>query len=105
MGDLIRHNSSGDRAVVRRSSRRVREIQERGELDLATMINNGRQAEARAMIRRRLVEDGMTDVADVGQLARDLSGGDQFIAALLLPIVQEFSRTTARDIRDFDRWF
>lgn len=83
----------------------MREIQQRGELDLAQLINTGRQAEARAMVRRRLAEDGMADVADVGNLARDLANGDQFLASLLIPIVQEFARTTARDIREFGRGF
>jgi hypothetical protein len=105
MSDLIRYEGSGGRAAARRSSRAMREIQQRGELDLAQLINSGRQAEARAMVRRRLAEDGMADVADVGNLARDLANGDQFLASLLIPIVQEFARTTARDIREFGRGF
>ncbi|WP_405954303.1 hypothetical protein [Streptomyces phaeochromogenes] len=105
MSDLIRYEGGGSRAAARRSSRAMREIQQRGELDLAQLINTGRQAEARAMVRRRLAEDGMADVADVGNLARDLANGDQFLASLLIPIVQEFARTTARDIREFGRGF
>lgn len=105
MSDLIRYEGGVSRAAARRSSRRMMAIQERGELDLAQLVNTGRQAEARAMIRRRLTEDGMQDVADVGGLARDLANGDQFIASLLIPIVQEFARTTARDIREFGRGF
>ncbi|WP_314410124.1 hypothetical protein [Streptomyces sp. DSM 40484] len=105
MSDLIRYEGGSSRAVARRSSRAMREVQQRGELDLAQLINTGRQAEARAMVRRRLAEDGMADVADVGNLARDLANGDPFLAGLLIPIVQEFARTTARDIREFGRGF
>ncbi|GAA3894426.1 hypothetical protein GCM10023084_54040 [Streptomyces lacrimifluminis] len=105
MSDLIRYEGGSSRAVARRSSRAMQEIQQRGELDLAQLINSGRQVEARAMVRRRLTEDGMTDVADVGQRARELARGDQFLASLLIPIVQEFAQTTARDIREFGRDF
>ncbi|MEU3251087.1 hypothetical protein [Streptomyces sp. NPDC006997] len=105
MSDLIRYEGGSSRAAARRSSRAMRELQQRGELDLAQLINSGRQAEARAMVRRRLAEDGLADVADVGNLARELANGDQFIASLLIPIVQEFARTTARDIREFGRGF
>ncbi|MGJ5826003.1 hypothetical protein [Streptomyces ossamyceticus] len=105
MSDLNRYEGGNSRAAARRSSRAIREIQQRGELDLAQLINSGRQTEARAMVRRRLTEDGMADVADVGNLARVLANGDQFLATLLIPIVQEFAQTTARDIREFGRGF
>lgn len=105
MSDLIRYNRGGGRAAARRQSRAMREVQERGELDLAQLVSSGRQYEARAMVRRRLAEDGMQDVADVGQLARELANGDQFLASLLIPIVQEFARTTTRDVHDFGRGF
>ncbi|WP_216587757.1 hypothetical protein [Streptomyces brasiliscabiei] len=105
MSDLSRYEGRGSRAAARRSNRRMMEVQQRGELDLAQLINSGRQAEARAMIRRRLTEDGMADVTDVGNLARDLANGDKFLATLLIPIVQEFAQTTARDIREFGQHF
>ena len=105
MSDLSRYEGGGSRAAARRSSRAMQGIQQRGELDLAQLIASGRQVEARAMIRRRLTEDGMADVADVGNLARVLANGDQFLATLLIPIVQEFAQTTARDIREFGRGF
>lgn len=105
MSDLTRYEGGSSRAAARRASRAVRRTQERGELDLMQLANTGRMAEARGMIRRRLAEEGMADVTDVGNLARELANGDQFIASLLVPIVQEFARTTARDIREFGRGF
>ncbi|MDN3263294.1 hypothetical protein QWJ26_26490 [Streptomyces sp. CSDS2] len=103
MSDLIRYEGNRRGGLTRRQERAARDVQHRGELDLAQLVQTGRQYEARAMIRRRITDDGMADVADVGNLARELANGDQFIASLLIPIVQEFARTTARDIREFGR--
>ncbi|NBM14977.1 hypothetical protein [Streptomyces sp. GC420] len=86
-----------------RQSRERRAIGERAELELASLLNSSRQEEVKAMLRKRLTEDGMQDIYDVGHLAQELAAGDQFIASLLIPIVQEFARTTARDVRDFGR--
>lgn len=86
-----------------RQSREQRALGERAELELSSLVNSGRQEEVKAMLRKRLTEDGMQDVTDVGRLAQELAAGDQFVASLLIPIVQEFARTTARDIRDFGR--
>lgn len=83
----------------------MRRTQERGELDLMQLANSGRMAEARGLVRRRLAEEGMVDVTEVGNLARELANGDAYIASLLIPIAQEFARTTARDIREFGRGF
>lgn len=103
MSDLIRYEGGGSRAAARRPSRAMRGVQQRGELDLAELFNTGRHQEVRAMMRKRFTEDGMQDITDVGQLARELVGDDQYLASLLIPIVQEFARATARDIRDFGR--
>ncbi|MFG2681773.1 hypothetical protein [Streptomyces sp. NPDC048392] len=88
----------------RREQRTVGDIiAERSEMNLRTLMAEGREEEVKAMIRRRLTDDAMHDVADVGRTAQELAGGDQFLASLLIPIVQEFTRQTARDIRDFGR--
>jgi hypothetical protein len=86
-----------------RQSRAMRTVQRRAELDLYQLVLSSRYEEIKAMLRKRLAEDGMQDVTDVGHLAQELANGDQFVASLLIPIAQEFARQTARDIRDFGR--
>lgn len=105
MSELDRYDGGGRGSVARRPSRAARRTQERGELDLMQLANSGRLAEARGMIRRHIAEEGMADAAYLGDRARELANGDAFIASLLLPIVQEFGRTTARDVREFGRGF
>lgn len=95
--------SDDRRAVARRPSRQVRAVQRRGEADMARLLNTGQQQEARAALRKRFTENGMQDIDDVQSFARELVGDDQFLASLLIPIVQEFQRATARDIRDYGR--
>jgi hypothetical protein len=86
-----------------RQSRAQRSAEQRAEVELFQLVASGRQEEVKAMLRKRLTEDAMQDVTDVGRLAQELAGTDQFLATLLIPIVQEYARTTARDIRDFGR--
>ncbi|MEU9276539.1 hypothetical protein [Streptomyces sp. NPDC048341] len=86
-----------------RGARGLRRVQEDGTLDLARLAGESDYNELRAMFRKRITEDGMRDVTDVVQLAQQLAGGDQFIASMLIPIVQDFARTTAQDIRSFGR--
>ncbi|MFG2377619.1 hypothetical protein ACGFY9_39940 [Streptomyces sp. NPDC048504] len=105
MSDLSRYEGGSSRAAARRSSRAMQQIQQRGELDLAQLISSGRQYEARAMIRRRLTEDGMVDIADVYAEARRLAGDDLGLASVLVPIVKEFARSTGQDIREFGQFF
>ena len=105
-GDLIYRGSYDHeerRPLLARQARGMRAVQQRAELELAELVSVGRREEVKAMLRKRLVEDGMQDVADVGRLAQELANGDQWVASLLVPIVQEYARTTARDIRDFGR--
>ncbi|MFE4370410.1 hypothetical protein ACFRMN_19625 [Streptomyces sp. NPDC056835] len=90
-------------ALIRRQSRAQRAAQGRAEVELFQLVASGRQEEVKAMLRKRLTEDGMQDISDVGKLAEELAGTDQFVASLLVPIAQEFARSTARDIRDFGR--
>lgn len=90
-------------ALVRRPSRAERGVVRRAEADMAALVTSGRHEEVKAMLRKRLTEDAMQDVTDVGRLAQELASNDQWLASLLIPIVQEFARTTARDIRDFGR--
>lgn len=98
--ELERFRGSGG---VARSTRAQRREVERADVALFRLVNAGRQEEVKAIIRRRLVESGMEDVTDVANFARELAGGDAYIASLLIPMVQEYARTTARDIRDFGR--
>lgn len=93
----------GRRREVARPTRRQRQAVERADIELFGLVSYGKQEEVKAMFRKRLTEDGLQDVTDVGNLARELAAGDQWLASLLIPIAQEFARTTARDIRDFGR--
>ena len=86
-----------------RPSLRERAVAEQADLELFRLVASGRHEEVKAIIRKRLTESGMEDIADVCRLAQDLAGGDPFVASQLIPIVQEYARTTARDIRDFGR--
>lgn len=100
---LFGGGSQGRRGEVARSTRRQRAAVERADIELFQLAAHVRHAEMTAMFRKKLTEDGMQDVTDVAGLARELSGGDQYVASLLIPIVQEYARTTTRDIRDFGR--
>ncbi|HEX5120057.1 MAG TPA: hypothetical protein VFW65_33125 [Pseudonocardiaceae bacterium] len=100
--DLMRWSGEGY-GLARRQPRAQRELAQRAELDLMRLIGDAKYNEVRAVLRKRMTEDGMQDVTDVGLLARELASGDAYIAGLLVPIVQEFARTTARDIQDFGR--
>lgn len=93
---------SGGGGIARPTRAQRREL-ERADTELFQLVTAGRQEEVKAIIRKRLTESGMEDVTDVASYARDLAGGDAYIASLLIPIVQEYARTTARDIRDFGR--
>ncbi|HEV3170383.1 MAG TPA: hypothetical protein VGZ32_08595 [Actinocrinis sp.] len=93
----------GRRGEVARPTRRQRAAVERADIELFGLVSAGKQEEVKAIFRKRLTEDAMQDVTDVAGLARELAGNDQYIASLLIPIVQEYARTTTRDIRDFGR--
>ena len=93
----------GGRGEVARPTRRQRAAMERADIDLFQLVSNGRAEEVKAMFRKRLTEDAMQDVTDVAGVARELAGQDQYLASLLIPIVQEYASATARDIRDFGR--
>lgn len=106
--DLMLYGNGGiDRArrrsEVARPTRQQRRAVERADIELFQLAASGRHEEVKAMFRKRLTEDAMQDVTDVAGLARELAGEDQYLASLLIPIVQEYARTTARDIRDFGR--
>ena len=98
--ELERFRGGGE---VARFSRAQRREVERLDMELFRLVNEGRQEEVKAIIRKRLIESGMEDVTDAADYARQLAGGDAYIASLLIPMVQEYARTTARDIRDFGR--
>lgn len=102
--DLMFYGNSGTgRGEVARPTRQQRQAVERADLELFQLGASGQYAQMAAMFRKKLVEDGMQDVTDVAHLARELAGEDQYVASLLIPIVQEYARTTAREIRDFGR--
>ncbi|MFJ2213481.1 hypothetical protein ACIQVO_13570 [Streptomyces sp. NPDC101062] len=104
-GELSLFGGSDERrsGLAPRQSRGERAVMRKAETNLAALVTSGRHEEVKAMLRKRLTEDGMQDINDVGKLAEELAGTDQFIASLLVPIAQEFARSTARDIRDFGR--
>ena len=52
-------------------------------------------------LRKRFTEKTMYDVADVMGLCQQLSGNDATIATALAPIVQEYVRGSAREVRNF----
>jgi hypothetical protein len=96
-------NQPDDRRGLARPTRSQRAIQRRADAQLTALVNRGRHDQARATIRRRIADDGLQDIQEVGHLAQELADGDPFIAGLLIPIGQEFGRATAQDIRDFGR--
>ncbi|MDX3695971.1 hypothetical protein PV726_37785 [Streptomyces europaeiscabiei] len=91
------------RRGLARPTRQQRAMQRRAEVDLASLVQRGRHEEVRAMLRRRMTDDALSDVQEVGKLAQELADDDPFIASLLIPVVQEFTRATAQDIREFGR--
>ncbi|MFB6518563.1 hypothetical protein [Streptomyces sp. NPDC056401] len=95
--------SDDRRAMERRPSRGVRNVQRRADAELSRLVNNGRYEDAKAMIRKRLTEDGLQDVVDIYRLGDELAASTPGATGLLAEIVQEYARTTARDIRDFGR--
>ncbi len=94
---------SKERGEVARPTRRQRRAVERADIELFQLRVAGQYAQVTALFRKKLTEDGMQDVVDVANLARELASDDQYLASLLIPIVQEYARTTAKDIRDFGR--
>ncbi|MGV9340591.1 hypothetical protein [Streptomyces sp. NPDC003688] len=104
MGDALELFGGGS---ARSRRRQVVAQQERqaaqADLDLFSVMSSGKQEEMKSVVRKRLTETGMADVTDVGQLARQLAGEDAYLASLLIPIVQEYARTTQRTIREFGR--
>lgn len=91
------------RGEVARPTRRQRQAVERADIDRFQLLAHGEREELKSMFRKRLVEMGMEDVTDVANMARELAGDDEYVASLLIPIVQEYARTTARSVRDFGR--
>jgi hypothetical protein len=92
-----------ERGLFARQSRSQRALQQRVERDAGRLLVSAKKQDLGSALRKRATENGMQDIADVGRLAQELASGDQFIAALLLPIAQEFTRQTVRDVRDFGR--
>ena len=91
-----------NRGVLARATKAERALQQRESLEAATLLYEARRQEAVAMLRKRMSEAALYDIRDVGELAANLAGEDRFFAAMLVPIVEEFSRQTAQDIRSFN---
>ncbi|NEA56399.1 hypothetical protein G3I60_20175 [Streptomyces sp. SID13666] len=106
--DIVRRDGDGlperrPRREAARHSRQERELVHRHNLDIGQLMATGKHEEVKAILRKQFTEDGMQDVVDIANLARDLVGEDPFLAALIVPIAQEYARTTSRDIRDYGR--
>lgn len=91
-------------AMVRRSGVQ-RDIERRAERAGAELMYEAGKQEFTAMLRKRCAERGIYDIADVAQLARELADGDPFIGGLIVPVVQEFARQTAVDVRTLGQGF
>ncbi|MEZ0111683.1 hypothetical protein ABH920_005701 [Catenulispora sp. EB89] len=91
-------------ALTRRSGVQ-REIERRAERTGAELMYQAGKQEFTAMLRKRRAEQGMHDIADVGNLARELADGDPFLGSLLVPVVEEFARQTAYDVRALGRGY
>ena len=96
--DLISFSQPPER---RRLTKTERALVQRAEDDRNTLLFEARKQEFTTALRKRLSENALYDVRDVAELAQDLAGGDQFLAAMLIPIVQEFTRQTTREVRNF----
>ncbi|MET4669139.1 hypothetical protein ABID94_002002 [Streptomyces sp. PvR018] len=90
-------------ALVPRRGYAERRVIRQAEANLAALVTSGRHEEVKAMLRKRMTEDAAQDITDVAQLTQQLAGNDQWVASLLIPLVQEYARTTTRDIKDFGR--
>ncbi len=93
----------GGGRLERRASRSVRAVQRRADADMNRLVNSGEYEDVKAMIRKRITEDGLQDVVDIYRLGDELAASNPGATGLLSEIVMEFARTTARDIRDFGR--
>ncbi|MGW3287534.1 hypothetical protein ACWDR3_23160 [Streptomyces sp. NPDC001002] len=92
---------SEGRKNVMRVSKAERVMQQREQEAAANLLFEARKQEFTAALRQRITENAMHDVHDVGTTARDLADGDPFLASLLIPLVEEFTRQTVRDVRTF----
>lgn len=84
-----------------RPSREQRALQARADRDRTGLMYEAQKQEFKGALRQRLTENALHDVTEVVGMARQLAGGDAYLAAELHKIVQEFSRQAGRDIRDF----
>ncbi|WP_200300806.1 hypothetical protein [Streptomyces adelaidensis] len=86
-----------------RPSKEQRALQARADRDRTGLLYEARKQELTAALRTCLTENAMHDITDVVGLARTLAQSDPYLGAELHKIVQEFTRQTGRDIRDFGR--
>ncbi|MGW1006874.1 hypothetical protein [Streptomyces sp. NPDC002520] len=76
---------------------------ERADIELFEPASHGRHEEMKSMVRKKLTGDAMRDFREAADLTRELAGEDEYVAPLLIPVVQDYARTTARDMYDFGR--
>lgn len=90
----------------RRPARRdQRDLQRRTQANMANLISNANVKVLQAELRKRFTEKALLDTSDVTGLFKQLAGDDQVVAAALAPIVEEYVRQSARDVRNFDGLF
>ncbi|MFD6072781.1 hypothetical protein [Amycolatopsis lurida] len=85
--------------------REQRELQRRASAAVSEAVASANVKVLQAELRKRFTEKSMFDVADVMGLFKQLTGADPTVAAALAPIVEEYVRGTARDVRNFDGLF
>lgn len=91
--------------AMTRLARVQRDIERRAERTQAELMYEAGKQEFIALLRKRCAERGIYDIADVAQEARELADGDPFIGGLIVPVVQEFARQVAYDVRTLGRGF
>ncbi|WP_043776824.1 hypothetical protein [Amycolatopsis rifamycinica] len=81
--------------------REHRALERRTNMAISEAVANANIKVLEGELRKRFTEKTMYDVADVMGLYQQLSGNDATIATALAPIVQEYVRGSAREVRNF----
>ena len=98
--DLIRSGfgaeDDGQSWLARQTPAYKREAAEFGAL-----VSQAKNQQRHAVVRNAMTERAFYDGRDLGELADELSVGSPVVATVLYPILQEWARATARDVRTF----
>ncbi|MGW7539428.1 hypothetical protein [Amycolatopsis sp. NPDC054798] len=89
------------RAIRQGERRERRALQRRTATAVSEVMANSDTKLLEGELRKRLAEKTMHDVADVVGLYQQLAGNDATTATALAPIVQEYVRGSAREMRNF----